>query len=49
MATICARRDRGACADHDAVRVHARKGGLVMACCNGFQILCESELLPGVC
>src|SRR6266705_3297499 len=32
----------------DAVRVHARKGGLVMGVCNGFQILCESELLPGV-
>src|ERR1043165_1727221 len=31
-----------------AVRVHARKGGLVMGGCNGFQILCESELLPGV-
>ena len=32
----------------DAVRVHARNGGLVMGVCNGFQILCESELLPGV-
>ena len=32
----------------DAVRVHARRGGLVMGVCNGFQILCESELLPGV-
>src|SRR3982074_3703124 len=31
----------------DAVRVHARKGALVMGVCNGFQILCESELLPG--
>src|SRR5207249_1006427 len=32
----------------DAVRVHATKGGLVLGVCNGFQILCESELLPGV-
>ncbi len=31
-----------------AVRDHARKGGLVMGVCNGFQILCEAELLPGV-
>ena len=31
-----------------AVREHARKGGLVMGVCNGFQILCEAELLPGV-
>src|SRR5215211_4084095 len=30
------------------VRDHARKGGLVMGVCNGFQILCEAELLPGV-
>jgi phosphoribosylformylglycinamidine synthase subunit PurQ / glutaminase len=26
----------------------ARKGGRVMGVCNGFQILCESHLLPGV-
>jgi phosphoribosylformylglycinamidine synthase len=31
-----------------AVRNHARKGGLVMGVCNGFQILCEAELLPGI-
>ena len=32
----------------DAVRVHAQKGGLVLAICNGFQIACEAGLLPGV-
>src|SRR5262249_39743472 len=32
----------------DAVRAHASKGGLVLGVCNGFQILCESGLLPGV-
>jgi len=32
----------------DAVRAHAREGGLVLGVCNGFQILCESGLLPGV-
>ena len=26
---------------------HAKKGGYVMGICNGFQILCESKLLPG--
>ena len=26
---------------------HAEKGGYVMGICNGFQILCESGLLPG--
>lgn len=31
-----------------AVRAHAAKGGLVLGVCNGFQILCESGLLPGV-
>jgi len=31
-----------------AVRAHAEKGGLVLGVCNGFQILCESGLLPGV-
>jgi phosphoribosylformylglycinamidine synthase len=32
----------------DAVRAHAKRGGLVLAVCNGFQILCETGLLPGV-
>jgi phosphoribosylformylglycinamidine synthase subunit PurQ / glutaminase len=32
----------------DAVRAHAARGGLVIGVCNGFQILCESGLLPGV-
>src|SRR4030088_1239736 len=32
----------------DAVRVFAADGGLVLGVCNGFQILCESGLLPGV-
>ena len=32
----------------DAIRAHARRGGLVLGVCNGFQILCESGLLPGV-
>ena len=32
----------------DAVRAHAKRGGLVLGVCNGFQILCESRLLPGV-
>ena len=32
----------------DAVRKFAGKGGLVLGVCNGFQILCESGLLPGV-
>ena len=31
-----------------AVREHAAKGGLVLGVCNGFQILCEAGLLPGV-
>ena len=31
-----------------AVRTHAQKGGLVLGICNGFQILCEAGLLPGV-
>jgi phosphoribosylformylglycinamidine synthase len=31
-----------------AVREFAAKGGLVLGVCNGFQILCESGLLPGV-
>ncbi|QFR32647.1 phosphoribosylformylglycinamidine synthase subunit PurQ [Ancylobacter sp. TS-1] len=32
----------------EAVRDHAARGGLVLGICNGFQILCESGLLPGV-
>jgi phosphoribosylformylglycinamidine synthase I len=32
----------------DAVRALAARGGLVLGVCNGFQILCESGLLPGV-
>ncbi|HEY9213515.1 MAG TPA: phosphoribosylformylglycinamidine synthase subunit PurQ [Ancylobacter sp.] len=32
----------------EAVRAHAAKGGLTLGICNGFQILCESGLLPGV-
>ena len=31
-----------------AVRNHAARGGLVLGICNGFQILCEAGLLPGV-
>lgn len=31
-----------------AVKAHAHQGGLVFGVCNGFQILCESGLLPGV-
>lgn len=31
----------------DAVIAHANRGGLVFGICNGFQILCESGLLPG--
>ncbi len=32
----------------DAVRAFASDGGLVLGVCNGFQIMCESGLLPGV-
>ncbi len=32
----------------DAVRAHAARGALVLGVCNGFQILCEAGLLPGV-
>ena len=32
----------------DAVRVFAAEGGPVLGICNGFQILCEAGLLPGV-
>jgi phosphoribosylformylglycinamidine synthase len=31
-----------------AVAEHASAGGLVLGICNGFQILCEAGLLPGV-
>ena len=31
-----------------AVARHAARGGLVLGICNGFQILCEARLLPGV-
>jgi phosphoribosylformylglycinamidine synthase len=29
------------------VAAHAKRGGPVLAICNGFQIACEAELLPG--
>jgi phosphoribosylformylglycinamidine synthase len=32
----------------DAVRTFAADGGPVLGICNGFQILCEAGLLPGV-
>ncbi|HST93911.1 MAG TPA: phosphoribosylformylglycinamidine synthase subunit PurQ [Microvirga sp.] len=38
----------GRAAIMDAVRAHAGRGGLVLGICNGFQILCESGLLPGI-
>jgi phosphoribosylformylglycinamidine synthase I len=38
----------GRAAIMDAVGAHAARGGLVLGICNGFQILCESGLLPGV-
>ncbi len=31
----------------ESVVEHARRGGLVIGICNGFQILCEAGLLPG--
>jgi len=31
-----------------AVEAHASAGGPVLGICNGFQILCEAELLPGI-
>ncbi|MBI3141475.1 MAG: phosphoribosylformylglycinamidine synthase subunit PurQ [Bacteroidetes bacterium] len=31
----------------ESVAAHAAKGGFVMGICNGFQVLCESGLLPG--
>jgi len=30
-----------------AVRRHAERGGAVLGICNGFQVLCETQLLPG--
>jgi phosphoribosylformylglycinamidine synthase subunit PurQ / glutaminase len=42
----------GAIAAHSrvmgSVRGHAARGGYVLGICNGFQILCEAGLLPGV-
>jgi phosphoribosylformylglycinamidine synthase subunit PurQ / glutaminase len=42
----------GAMAAHSpvmtAVRAHADRGGYVLGVCNGFQILTEAQLLPGV-
>jgi phosphoribosylformylglycinamidine synthase I len=32
----------------EAVRAFAADGGLVLGICNGFQILCEAGLLPGL-
>jgi phosphoribosylformylglycinamidine synthase subunit PurQ / glutaminase len=32
----------------EAVAEHAERGGLVYGICNGFQIVCEAGLLPGV-
>ena len=32
----------------NAVRAYAARGGLLLGVCNGFQILCEAGLLPGV-
>ena len=41
----------GAIAAHSpiarAVSAHAARGGYVLGICNGFQVLCESHLLPG--
>ncbi len=39
------RRGRRSCARSAR---HAERGGLVLGICNGFQILCEAGLLPGV-
>ena len=30
------------------LKAHAERGGYILGVCNGFQILCESGLLPGV-
>jgi phosphoribosylformylglycinamidine synthase I len=32
----------------EAVRTFADEGGLVLGICNGFQVLCEARLLPGI-
>ena len=50
MATICvaARLPRAHPCDGRGARAFAADGGLVLGVCNGFQILCESGLLPGV-
>ena len=49
MATICAAAPSPVGRTiMDAVRAHAARGGLVLGICNGFQILCESGLLPGI-
>jgi len=32
----------------DATRAHAQRGGYVLGICNGFQIVCEAGLLPGI-
>jgi phosphoribosylformylglycinamidine synthase I len=32
----------------DATRAHADRGGFVLGICNGFQIVCEAGLLPGI-
>ncbi|MCF4164343.1 phosphoribosylformylglycinamidine synthase subunit PurQ [Zavarzinia compransoris] len=32
----------------DAVKAHAARGGYVLGVCNGFQILAEARLVPGV-
>lgn len=29
------------------IKKHAERGGLLLGICNGFQILCETQLLPG--
>jgi phosphoribosylformylglycinamidine synthase I len=36
------------CCRVEGVRKHAASGRLVIGICNGFQVLCESGLLPGV-
>jgi phosphoribosylformylglycinamidine synthase subunit PurS len=46
-ATTCGRRHRALLADHGRVVDAANNGLPVLGICNGFQILCESHLLPG--
>ena len=49
LATICAvARGRRATPVIDAVLDHAARGGAIMGVCNGFQVLLETGLLPGV-